>query len=151
MPVTVESHTLASDALVRIVRQAMLTRLGDRISERAGTGLDRALAVILVQLEEAPQRVSDLAAGLGVDVSTTSRQLQALERLGLVERRRDPADRRASVLAINDDGRRTLAAHRVARRAVVAEVMQDWTVEDTESFGRLLHRFADDLERYASS
>ncbi|WP_030156243.1 MarR family winged helix-turn-helix transcriptional regulator [Glycomyces sp. NRRL B-16210] len=50
-------------------------------------------------------RQSRLVAELGLDPSTVTKMLQRLERQGLVERRPDPGDRRASVVAVTAAGR----------------------------------------------
>ena len=42
-----------------------------------------------------PVRPTDLAASMGLDISTVSRHLAQLHRAGLVERTPDPDDRRA--------------------------------------------------------
>lgn len=59
--------------------------------------LEAAAYGLLVRLESAGrQRATDLAAYFGVGKATMSRQLRALEALGLVAREPDPADGRAS-------------------------------------------------------
>ena len=51
----------------------------------------------------------ELAEHSGLDPSTVSRAVAALVAHGLVERRADQADKRASLLAITDAGRAALA------------------------------------------
>jgi DNA-binding MarR family transcriptional regulator len=58
-------------------------------------------------------RVSDLAAELDVSQATVSDALSAMRRKGLVAREQDPADRRATVFTLTDDGERLSA--RLAR------------------------------------
>ena len=53
-------------------------------------------------------RVSDLAACVELDASTVSRQIKQLEDKGIVERTADPADGRASLVRLTDDGRETM-------------------------------------------
>lgn len=50
-------------------------------------------------------RQSRLVIELGIDPSTVTKMLQRLERVGLVERRCDPGDRRVTVVAITDAGK----------------------------------------------
>src|SRR4051794_13995999 len=67
----------------------------------------------MVPLErDGDQRCSALAAQAGVDVSVASRQLATLERSGLVERRPDPQDGRASLLRLTPHRAHALAASR---------------------------------------
>src|SRR3954471_21719149 len=68
--------------------------------------LESAAYGLLMRLEDAgEQRATDLAAYIGVGKATMSRQLRALEGLGLVTRAPDPADGRAFLVQLTDEGR----------------------------------------------
>lgn len=86
-------------------------------------------------------RATDLAAHYALDKSTVSRQVTALERSGLVERRPDPADHRVQVVRLTAAGRSILAEVTERRRAAFGERLADWREED-------LRRFAGYLVRY---
>lgn len=86
-------------------------------------------------------RATDLAAHYALDKSTVSRQIGALERAGLVERRTPPDDRRGRRVHLTPDGRRVLAEVTARRREVFRQRLAGWPEED-------LDRFADYLERY---
>jgi DNA-binding MarR family transcriptional regulator len=86
-------------------------------------------------------RATDLAAHYALDKSTVSRQVAALERDGLVERRLDPADHRVQVLHLTDAGREILAEVTLRRRAAVRERLADWPEQDLERFARYLERY----------
>ncbi|MET7482315.1 MarR family winged helix-turn-helix transcriptional regulator [Streptomyces sp. NPDC005538] len=86
-------------------------------------------------------RATDLAAHYALDKSTVSRQVAALLRAGLVERRLDPEDHRVQVLHLTDAGRRILAQVTENRQAAFRERLAGWPEED-------LARFAGYLERY---
>nr|WP_164395380.1 MarR family winged helix-turn-helix transcriptional regulator [Streptomyces harenosi] len=86
-------------------------------------------------------RATDLAAHYALDKSTVSRQVAALERAGLVERRLDAEDHRVQVLYLTEAGRRILAQVTESRRTAFRERLADWPEED-------LVRFAAYLERY---
>ncbi|XUL94422.1 MarR family winged helix-turn-helix transcriptional regulator [Streptomyces galilaeus] len=97
---------------------------------------------LLSHLEERDgRRATDLAAHYALDKSTVSRQVAALERAGLIERRPDPEDHRVQVLHLTDAGRRILAQVTENRQAAFRERLADWPEED-------LRRFAGYLERY---
>ena len=57
-----------------------------------------------------PPRISDVAPLLGMDRTTLTANLKPLERRGLVEAVRDPADKRSRLLRLTDAGRDVLAA-----------------------------------------
>ncbi len=86
-------------------------------------------------------RVTDLAASIGVGKGTMSRQVRALEDLGLVQRTADPADGRAFLLELTPDGRRRYRAARDARRARLRQELSAWSEQDVRQLAELLHRF----------
>ncbi|MEU1480310.1 MarR family winged helix-turn-helix transcriptional regulator [Streptomyces sp. NPDC005760] len=86
-------------------------------------------------------RATDLAAHYALDKSTVSRQVAALERAGLIERRQDPEDHRVQVLHLTEAGRRILGRVTVSRRAAVGERLADWPQEDLERFAGYLVRY----------
>ncbi|MFI9169890.1 MarR family winged helix-turn-helix transcriptional regulator [Streptomyces lincolnensis] len=97
---------------------------------------------LLGHLEESGGcRATDLAAYYALDKSTVSRQVSALERAGLVERRQDPEDHRVQVLDLTEAGRRILAQVTVRRRAAVRERLEDWSQEDLDRFAGYLVRY----------
>ncbi len=92
-----------------------------------------------------PVRVSDLAEWQSVDKSTITPQVRRLEQRELVERRPDPADRRAVLLTATTRGRRTCQRMEATGAAVTSSALQDWSQEDQEAFATLFSRFAQDL------
>jgi DNA-binding MarR family transcriptional regulator len=135
-------------ALTRLIRRGNQPRVHERLAARAGVPLDRAAYAALCRVHEAgPLRLSELAARMGVDASTASRQVQQLERTGLVGRVGDPADRRASLLALTAEGDRVLTRMRQARRASLAQVLGGWSRAYRRKLATVLTRLVDDLER----
>ena len=135
-------------ALTRLIRRGNQPRVHERLAARAGVTLDRAAYAALCRVHEAgPLRLSELAARMGVDASTASRQVQQLERAGLVGRVGDPADRRASLLELTAEGDRVLARMRQARRDRLAQVLEGWSRADRRTLAAMLSRLVDDLER----
>jgi DNA-binding MarR family transcriptional regulator len=135
-------------ALVTLVRRANDPRGNRRINREAGVDIERAAAVMLARVEELePARLSDLAEAAGVDTSTASRQVARLVDEGLVERRADPADGRASAHRLSAEGRRVRARLRAARRAWFEDVLADFDPEERQVFAGLLERF---VERMAA-
>jgi DNA-binding MarR family transcriptional regulator len=66
---------------------------------------------------------------------------------GLVERRADPGDGRASVLAVTEAGRKLLIDRRRQRNEAIEQMFADWPDEDLKIFAELFERFVQDYER----
>lgn len=127
-----------------------LARLGRRLRQRMpGEQLElTAILLLKVLLHEGPLRPSALADALGVDASTVSRQVRHLEDRGLLERTADPDDRRASRLALSEEGRARLEEGAQCRRALVADLLESWSDEDRDRLKTLLTRLHTDLEHH---
>jgi DNA-binding MarR family transcriptional regulator len=67
-----------------------------------------------------------------------SRQLRALEDLGLVAREPDPADGRAWLVHLTEEGARRVASVRVARRARYVRKLAHWDAREVAELARLL-------------
>ncbi|MFC0599542.1 MarR family winged helix-turn-helix transcriptional regulator [Streptomyces palmae] len=103
--------------------------------------LEPAAYGLLVRLVDAgEQRATDLASYFGVGKATMSRQLRALEVLGLVTRTPDPADGRAFLVRLTEEGRQRFQQVRTARRARYAQRLASWERTEVAELARLLHR-----------
>ncbi|WP_181139189.1 MarR family winged helix-turn-helix transcriptional regulator [Streptomyces sp. Ru72] len=97
---------------------------------------------LLGHLEESGGcRATDLAAHYALDKSTVSRQVTALERAGLIERRQDPDDHRVQVLRLTQAGTRILAQVTESRREAFRERLAGWPEQDLERFAAYLLRY----------
>lgn len=144
-----EAEVELADTVVREL--FMLVRQVKRSSERHRPEMivDMAAYHVLAHLHFAgPQRATALAAAFHSDPSTISRQVSALVKAGFVERRADPDDGRASLLAATTDGVRVIEAERRRRAHVIAEVLGGWDRADRTELATLLGRFLDDYQTY---
>ena len=133
-------------ALGVLVRQTRSARFAEAVREGAGIHLDRASYLVLVAVgRQGPARLSDIAVELGVDVSTVSRQVAALEAKGLLVREPDPVDGRAVRLSLSEAGDALTDRLRTAWRATIAEALADWTPGEIDALAPLLERFATDV------
>jgi DNA-binding MarR family transcriptional regulator len=108
--------------------------------------IDTASIRLLYGLRHAgPLRPSVLATLNMLDLSTVSRHCQALERAGFIERSPDPADGRASRVALTEAGDAALESVLANRVAALADVLHRWDPEDRRRLTELLRRLADDL------
>ena len=128
----------------------ILLRRVQRIHLSTATGevdLDRSAYGIMCRLaDEGPQRLGSLALAFGLDPSTITRQVQALENAGLAQRSPDPVDRRASILDLSPGGRDVLLRTREYRRARFEAALSEWTPEERSEFARLLEKFNQSVE-----
>ena len=132
-----------NEALDRLIRRAGLPRVHQRLNAAAGVSLDRSSYWLASWLTDSESlRLSDLASVLHCDLSTVSRQVQAAERAGLVERRPDPSDGRASRVYLTAGGRDALERLRAVQRAEILSAIAEWSPDDQQRFADLMRRFA---------
>jgi DNA-binding MarR family transcriptional regulator len=74
------------------------------------TSLSMARLRVLFQLMDRPHiRIGELSQCVDVAPRTMTSTVEAMERDGLVQRQPDPNDRRATIVSITDEGRRSYA------------------------------------------
>ncbi len=134
---------------------AALLALGDamnrpdndkRLLGEAGVALDRALLPLLVRIERlGPIGVVDLAARVGRDYTTVSRQVAKLESIGLVKRQAGTADRRVNEAVVTPDGKRMTAALDATRDRLGRKFFSKWSKEDFNELVRLVCKLAQQI------
>lgn len=113
----------------------------------AGITLDRALFPLLVRIEQlGPIGVVDLAARVGRDYTTVSRQVAKLERIGLVSRRSGTSDRRVNEALVTPEGKAVTDALDAARDRLGRSFFSHWSQRDLRDFVRLATKFARQIE-----
>ncbi|OEV03684.1 MarR family winged helix-turn-helix transcriptional regulator [Streptomyces oceani] len=121
-------------------RRAEQTRLGG--VGLARNSMDRAAYLLLTRLDqEGPMGVKGLAAGMGIDSSTVTRQVAPLVESGLVTRSTHPEDGRAVVLQLSPRGKVRLDEVRSSRRELMELLTEEWSEEERGVFCALLTRF----------
>jgi len=114
--------------------------------EMNGCGLSLARTKVLRRLhEQGPTRQNVLAADLGLAPHSITDIVDGLERAGMAERRPDPTDRRAKLVAITDAGEAGLDVANATRERLLKQVFGALSQEDLATFLRLL----DDLDEAA--
>jgi DNA-binding MarR family transcriptional regulator len=151
IPDGADEHWATSDRiglqLIRLIRLMERKRLS---KGRVGDdGVERAAYVLLARLViDGPHRSNALAEAVHSDPSTVSRQIATLVRIGYVERRPDPADGRACLLAATDEGHRVFEANRDLRNREISRITSDWDEADRERLVELMDRFTTALEAH---
>ncbi|MFN8185616.1 MAG: MarR family transcriptional regulator [Gaiellales bacterium] len=111
-----------------------MRRMLERLHEHGFDDLDVPHLNLLLYPGPQGARPSDLAARRGMSKQAVNYLLGELERLGYLERRADPQDRRSKRIALTHRGER--AGYTI--RDAVAEIERDWEAElGRERFGEL--------------
>lgn len=141
MPIRDEPLDVIHEAIILFSRNAKVreSRMYDELSFVAYT--------MLSYVGSFPQpTASDLAERYGLEKSTVSRQLSALEDDGLLRRVTHPSRPRTKLLELTDAGLARLTRVRQHQRQGLEERLGRWPDEDVETFGRLLWRFVTELD-----
>jgi DNA-binding MarR family transcriptional regulator len=147
-----DSVAMIEEALVTIVREVGRPRLQEQLAREAGVAVERAGYNLLRLLDEQGSvPITGLARGLGLDNSTVSRQVHALERGGMVSRFRGPTDRRVMGIALTEAGREALERLRAVRHRACAEMLAGWTTAEVRMLAPLLQRLADEFIAYGGT
>lgn len=91
--------------------------------------------------EFGPRRAADLAEMFGLDKGAVSRIVHQLLELGLIARSPDPADGRASILSVTEDGDRRMVHMHEERRRRFGTRLAEWAPEEMEDLAERLGRF----------
>src|SRR5437870_11274247 len=130
----------------------LLKRLGFAAKERTmkayeGTGLHPYHhAILLVLGESAADTQGSIADALGYDRGQLVGLLDELEERGLVERRRDPNDRRRHVVRLTPDGKKALQKLRALAKRIEDEFLAPLSEAERAKLHALLLRLAEKHE-----
>ncbi|MCX4617306.1 MULTISPECIES: MarR family winged helix-turn-helix transcriptional regulator [Streptomyces] len=92
-----------------------------------------------------PVTATKLAEAIGMDRTVTTRYASRLQEAGLVARRPDPADARATRLVLTVEGEQAVMALRGAMESFVAEEMATWPSGEAAAFAIHLERLTESL------
>ncbi len=104
-----EANAIAGQQILPLIDH--LARVGRRAADASLGGCLRPRHLIALRLlhERGPMPQHGLGAALSLDPSNVVGLLNELEERGLVERRRDPADRRRHIVSLSAGGQEELA------------------------------------------
>ena len=140
-PALEESAEQLASAMIAMVRQ--FNGIKSRVTGPEG---DTSPLFLLVKLAtRGPSRASDLAEQVCADPSTVSRQVAALVKAGLIERKADPDDGRASILVPTELGLVRVREHSRRRGATMRPVIAEWSQQDRDDLLRLVRKYTDGI------
>jgi DNA-binding MarR family transcriptional regulator len=120
--------------------------------EMNGCGLSMARTKVLRRLhEQGPTRQNVLASEFGLSPHSITDIVDGLERLGMAERRPDPTDRRAKLVAITDAGEVGLDVANVTRERLHTQIFGALSEAERVTFLRLLERLDEAARRLISA
>jgi DNA-binding MarR family transcriptional regulator len=134
-----------ADTFLELMRS--FTRARAKLLAAAAHDVEWSAQVVLKHLDAGgPMRSSELAERIDSDPSTVSRQVAALVKDGLIERRADPEDGRACLLVPTAKGQIVLSEHNAIRLQHFTGMLGDWSDGDLRTFAAMLQRFTDDFD-----
>ncbi|WP_249800940.1 MarR family winged helix-turn-helix transcriptional regulator [Kitasatospora humi] len=137
-------HDIA-DALGLLLRRTTRAHLYSLLTEGLGEAVDELTYPVFSGLARTgPCSAADLGREVGLDRSTITRRADRLEHAGLLRREPDPADGRATLLALTDEGQGLVAATRRRLADHIEGSLASWPQEEARTFARLLRRFVDE-------
>ena len=133
-------------ALLSIVDAMNRPENDKQLIGEASSALDRALFPLLVRIERlGPIGVVDLAARVGRDYTTVSRQVAKLQSIGLVKRQAGSSDRRIHEAVVTPAGKAMTDALDGARDRLARMFFSKWSKRDFGDLVRLVRKFAQQI------
>ena len=126
----------------------LMKRLGFKVKDQSMAAYEKAglhpyhHAVLAVLDEGSRETQGAIADALGYDRGQLVGLLDELEERNLVERRRDPADRRRHIVRLTPEGKKALAKLRALARQVEDDFLASLVEEERAQLHALLRRLA---------
>ena len=116
--------------------------------ELAQAGGSQHVWLILVALKQQRWRVQqDIAAAVGIEGPTLTHHLDGLEKAGLIERARDPEDRRAVRVELTPAGDELFLTLRTAAMAFDRRLRAGLADDDLQTFRRVLGQLRENVAK----
>jgi DNA-binding MarR family transcriptional regulator len=133
----------AAAALGELMLRQTRTHLYSTLTEGLAPGLDAGTYPVLSGLARiGPVSAARLAGEIGLDRSGASRHADRLEDAGLLERRPDPTDGRATLLVLTPAGAKAIVALRRRLAERLGDQLAGWPHDEAAVFVAGLERLA---------
>jgi DNA-binding MarR family transcriptional regulator len=142
------------DSLLRQIHMEAIRRREESVDTlylRTHVRIPPSAFNLVDRLNHDAMRISDLATSLQESIQTTARLVQQLETKGVIERRPDETDGRASIVALTPRGRELLREMQAERQTHIEACLAGWSDEELVEFLPRLTRLTTDLTREAVS
>jgi len=91
------------------------------------------------------RHIGDVADSLGVSAPAATKNIDKLERLGLVTRARSAGDRRATLVSLSPEGRRLVREYEESKSSQLSSVLATFTPEELQVFAVFVERLCGSL------
>ncbi|WP_223167740.1 MarR family winged helix-turn-helix transcriptional regulator [Nonomuraea sp. SYSU D8015] len=131
----------ARPSLLYVVKQVELAARShmDEVLKPAGITALQYTALTVLRRRDGLSS-AQLARNSFVTAQSMADMITALERRGLITRRRDPENRRAMLISLTDEGRELLAAHDAAMDALEERMLSGLTARQRRDLESYLNR-----------
>jgi DNA-binding MarR family transcriptional regulator len=135
----------STEAHATLVRtgEALLQELDRRIQLTFGVPQPVATALAVIEGADGPLTPSEIGSRVIVPSATMTATLDTLERRGWIERRGNPEDRRSTLVAVTEEGRRVVDRLLPGIRALENASMARLTPKELDTLLRLLGKVLD--------
>lgn len=128
-------------SLTRIIGEWTAPDFLTAVVAREGVDLDPAAITMITQLSTGgAMRPSELAAKMVTGASNVSKVIARLTASEMATRIPDPADARASLIALTADGQRVANAFVRAGDGLVEDLLHDWSTDERTELVRMLSK-----------
>lgn len=115
--------------------------------KKAGINLEATSFQLFVTIGRIqPTNVSDLANVLGKSHSSTSRQIDKLEKLGYIKTKNDEIDARIRSISLSEHGKQVTEIINKTRLDNIERALSTWSEEDKKNLFNSLDHLADTLK-----
>lgn len=113
------------------------------------TGVSPSRFRLLQQLYHADEfSQAALQKELQIDSAAITRHLKQLEADGIVARRMNPSDNRVTLVRLTDHGRKEIVLYRKEMERFLAQMLQDFSMEEQQQLSRMLARMQSNIRNY---
>lgn len=121
---------LLAQEIIQIIPQIARTLAAE--FRQSGRSMTPGNLQLMFMLLEGPSSLSELAELHNVSLPTMSRTVSRLEKIGWVERRSDPSDRRVTLIILTEDGRRRLMEMSEVAQETFRKALESTSASDRE-------------------
>jgi DNA-binding MarR family transcriptional regulator len=135
-----------ADALNQAIRLLSLRHRARAATLLAPLGLHVGQEALLLELDRTGPRIqAQLSEALGCEPPSVTLMTRKLEASGHIQRTPDPADKRATVVALTDSGKALVERIRQLWVTLAEETVRDLPIQMLEQLPGILHTMSDNV------